>query len=70
MDIILKILCSLYLGACMLHHSVVSNWTVAHLPDSSVPGVSQTRILEWVAMFQGIFLTQGLNLCLLCLLHW
>ena len=37
---------------------------------SSVHGISQARILEWVAMFQGIFLTQGLNLCLLCLLHW
>ena len=22
------------------------------------------------ALLQGIFLTQGLNLCLLCLLHW
>ena len=32
---------------------------------------SQARTLEWVAIFllQGIFLTQGLNLYLLCLLH-
>ena len=38
------------------------------LPDSSVCGILQTRILEWVAMpsssalLQRIFLTQGLNL--------
>ena len=31
-------------------------------PGSSVHGISQARILEWVAIF---FLTQGLNLCLL-----
>ena len=40
------------------------------LPGSSVYGIPQTRILEWVALLQGIFLTQGLNSCLLCLLHW
>ena len=34
----------------MLHHSVVSNWNVAHLPDSSVPGIFQARLLEWVAI--------------------
>ena len=37
---------------------------------SSVRGILQARTLEWVAMpclLQGIFLTQGLNLCLL---HW
>ena len=33
------------------------------LPGSSVHGVLQVRILEWVAMpsLQGIFSTQGLN---------
>ena len=38
-------------------------------PSSSVHGIFQARILEWVAvlLLQGIFLTQGLNLCLL---HW
>ena len=48
------------------------------LPDSSVHGILQARILGWVAMpFQGIFPTQGLNLSLLWLLpcwqilyHW
>ena len=36
-------------------------------PDSSVLGILQARILKWVAiaLFQGIFLTQGLNLFLL-----
>ena len=37
------------------------------LLDSSVYGISQARILEWVANFllQGIFLSQGSNLGLL-----
>ena len=39
------------------------------LPGSSVLGIFQARILEWVALLQGIFLTQGLNLCHLYLLH-
>ena len=39
---------------------------------SSVCGISQARILEWVAIFfsRGIFLTQGSKPHLLCLLHW
>ena len=39
-------------------------------PGSSVHGILQARILEWVAMtyLQGIFLTQESNPCLL-LLH-
>ena len=42
------------------------------MPDSSVLGISQARILEWVAVSfsRGIFLTRGLNPLLLCLLHW
>ena len=42
------------------------------LPDSSVHGISQARILEWVAISfsRGIFLTQGLNPCLLAPLRW
>ena len=41
-------------------------------PGSSVYGIFQARILEWIAISssRGIFLTQGLNWCLLCLLHW
>ena len=36
-------------------------------PGSSVHGISQTQILQWVCHFflQVIFLTQGLNSCLL-----
>ena len=36
------------------------------MPGSSVHGILQAKILEWVAIpFQGIFPTQGLNLGLL-----
>ena len=38
------------------------------LPGSFVHGILQARILEWVALLQGIFLTQGSNPCLLKLL--
>ena len=42
------------------------------LPDSSIHGILQARVLEWAAIFllQGIFLTQGSNLRLLGLLNW
>ena len=40
------------------------------LPGSSVHGLLQARILEWVALHQGIFPTRGSNPHLLCLLHW
>jgi len=38
----------------------------------SVHRILQARILEWVAISssRGIFPTQGLNPCLLGLLHW
>ena len=39
-------------------------WTVAHQAPLSV-GILQARILEWVALLQGIVPTQGSNLCLL-----
>ena len=41
-------------------------------PGSSVCGILQVRILEWVAMpsSRGIFLTQGLNTRLLHFLHF
>jgi len=40
-------------------------------PGSSVQGISQARLLEWVAIFllQGISPAQRLNPCLLCILH-
>ena len=43
-------------------HSVVSD---CGLPGSSVHGILPARILEWVAILQRIFLTQGSNLGLL-----
>ena len=41
-------------------------------PGSSVHGILQARILEWVAMpsSRGLFLTWGSSHCLLFLLHW
>ena len=38
-------------------------------PGSSVHGISQGRVLEWVALLQGIFLIQESNSHLLWLLH-
>ena len=69
---------------CMCYiASVVSEFLRAHavdwsLPGSSVHGILQERILEWVAntgvgchtLLQGVFLTNELNPCLLCLLCW
>ena len=62
---------------CVLSHFscvqlLATLWTVCSPPGSSVHGILQARILEWVAMpsSKGIFPTQGSNLCLLCLLHW
>ena len=48
-------------------------WThgLCNLLSSSVHSIFWTRILEWVAVSSsGLFLTQGLNLHLLSLLHW
>ena len=46
--------------------SFATPWTIA-LPGYSVHGIFQARILEWLAISfsWGIFLTQGLNSCLL-----
>ena len=42
------------------------------LPGSFFHGILQAKILEWVAIpsSRGSSLTQELNLCVLCLLHW
>ena len=62
---------------CLLAKSLQSCPTLWDLmdcspPGSSVHGILQARILEWVSMFssRGISLTKGLNLYLLCLLYW
>ena len=55
-----------------LSHVQLCETTDCNLPGSSVHGILQARILGRVAvsLFQGIFLTQGSNLRLLCLLLW
>ena len=68
-----------WINSCACTHGKSLQWCLTlcdpmecGLPGSSVHGISQARILEWVAMplLQGIFPTQGLSPCLLCLLHW
>ena len=60
----------------MRARSVTSSSSLPHGPcspsGSSVHGIFQARILEWVAVYfsRRIFLTQGLNLHLWCLLRW
>ena len=54
---LLKLVC---VCACMLSHQV--------LLGSSVHAIFQARV-AYHFLFQGIFLTEGLNLCLLRLLH-
>ena len=48
----------------------VTPWTVAHQTLLSM-GILRTRIMEWAAISfsRGIFLTQGSNTHLFCLLH-
>ena len=36
---------------CSVMSDLVTPWTVAHLPGSSVHGIFQAQILEWVAIF-------------------
>ena len=54
----------LVIKSCLI---LVTLWSP---PDSSVHGIFQARILEWVAILQENFLTQGLNLHLLHVLYW
>ena len=60
-------LCSVLTQSCLtLCHPMHCS-----LPDSSVHGIVQARILEWIVISfsGGIFPTQGSNLCLLQLLY-
>ena len=62
--------------ACLLSHfSRVWLFATPGIVACQAPlsmGILQARTREWVchALLQGFFLTQGLNPCLLCLLHW
>ena len=63
-----------WIPACMHATSLQSCLTLCNpmdcsLPGSSVHGILQARVLEWVALLHGIFPNQGSNLHLLCLLH-
>ena len=62
---------SLCLPSCSIMSNSLWTWVVCQAP-LSMGFFFQARILEWVASFllQGIFLTQGSNLCLLHRLHW
>ena len=61
-------MCATSLQSC----TTLCNPVDSSLPGSSVHGILQARILEWVATpsSRGIFLTHRQNPCLLCLLHW
>ena len=63
----------LYLRACLISQScsTLCNPLKGNLPSSPVHGIFQARILRVGCHFllQQIFLTQGLNLSLVCLLH-
>ena len=59
---------ALFPSSCMLSYSVMSDSLQSH----GLYRIFQARILGWVAISssRGIFLTQGSNLPLLCLLYW
>ena len=71
---------SLYASTCMLSPARLFCGPMdCSPPGSSVHGIFQARILEWVAvsysresslLFQGLFLAQGLKLSLLNVLCW
>ena len=53
--------------------SHICHWDLVNysLLDSSILGISQARVLEWIVIFfsMGIFSTQGSNLCTWVLYH-
>ena len=63
-----SVLCAKLLQSCPTFCDTMD----CSLPASSVHGTLQARILKWVAMpfSKKIFLTPGLNLCLLSLWYW
>ena len=56
----------------LLSHVQLCNPMDCSLPDSSVHGTLQARVLEWAAISfsRGIFPSQGSDPSLLCLLRW
>ena len=63
-----------YVSGCMhvQSHPTLCDHMDSSLPGSSLHGILQARILEWVAISysRGSSPTQGSNPCLLHLLHW
>ena len=70
-----------YLYVCIKWHSVraqllshvwlfATTWTTAHQPPLSMVFSGKNTGAGCHFLLQGIFLTQGSNLCLLRLLHW
>ena len=62
-------------GVCILSHFshvwfFAILWTVAHQAPLSMGFSRQEYWVNCHSHLQGIFLTPGLNLCFLCLLHW
>ena len=60
---------SIHYFSLLLHARLLSCFSCANSMDGSPPGFS-VRGVGCHALLQGIFPTQGLNLRLLCLLHW
>ena len=68
----LQVCKKMHVLCCVILCSVVSDFCNSlncRLPGSSVHGIFQARILEWVSS-QWIFATQGSISRLLCLSHW
>ena len=57
--------------SCFSHVQLCENpWTVAHQAPLSMGALGKNTGVGCPALLQGIFLAQGTNLSLLCLLHW
>ena len=56
--------------ALVMFNSLQSLWTVAHQAPLSMGSPGKNTGVGSHALLQGIFLTQGLNPCLLCHLYW
>ena len=62
-----------FVCVCACPQSCLTLWDTMDysLPGSSVHGILQARLLEWVAIaYSRVSSLLGLNLCLLPLLHW
>ena len=57
-------------GLCVLCRLFVTLWSVACLAPLSMGFLVKNTGVGCCFLIQGIFLTQGSNLCLLCLLHY